>query len=94
MLMQQFNSSTGRPIKRPHLWLLTIPFIWQVALVPVVNDIAATPFGMPFPMVWQILGIIVSTLVIATVFHLDNKAGLDKEEAEFIEATSNRDVKK
>ena len=60
--------------RRPwHRWLLAIPFIWQIGFVPLVNDIAYRPFSMPFPMVWQMAGILVTTVVLATVFALDKK---------------------
>jgi uncharacterized membrane protein len=56
-------------------WLLVLPFVWQIALVPLVNDIAWRPFGLPFPMVWQMAGIVFATLVIALVHTLDKRAG-------------------
>jgi len=74
-----------RPLRRPHLWLLVLPFAWQVGLVPVANDIALRPFGMPFPMVWQMLGIVFASLVFALVFHLDRIAGVEREEMRVME---------
>ncbi|WP_051459160.1 DUF3311 domain-containing protein [Microbispora sp. ATCC PTA-5024] len=70
-----------------HRWLLVIPFVWQVALVPVVNDVRATPLEIPFPMLWQMLGIVATSVVIATVVRLDRAAGVDDEERRFEEAT-------
>ena len=61
------------PRRRPHRWLLLIPFLWQVALVPLVNDIAWRPFALPFPMVWQMAGILVTTVIIAIVFAIDRR---------------------
>jgi 4-hydroxybenzoate polyprenyltransferase len=60
-------------ISRGHRWLLIIPFVWQVAFVPLVNDIAWRPFSLPFPMVWQMVGIILTSIVIAIVFRLDER---------------------
>lgn len=57
-----------------HRWLLVLPFVWQVALVPLVNNIAWRPLGLPFPMVWQMAGIVFATLVIALVHRLDKHA--------------------
>ncbi|PEQ13579.1 hypothetical protein B2G71_04410 [Novosphingobium sp. PC22D] len=57
-----------------HRWLLLLPFLWQVGAVPLVNDIAWRPFSLPFPMVWQMLGILFTTAIIAVVFALDEKA--------------------
>ena len=68
------DSSTGR---RPHRWLLVIPFIWQAGLAPFVNDISWRPLSLPFPMVWQMAGVVVATLVIAVVFAIDQR--LDRE---------------
>lgn len=73
--------------KRPHLWLLLLPFIWQVACIPLVNDVAWRPWGMPFPMVWQMAGVLFASGVFAVVFRLDRSAGLEEEEAAFTAAT-------
>lgn len=63
--------------RRPHRWLLVIPFVWQAGLVPFVNDVAWRPFHLPFPMVWQMAGIMLTTLVIAVVFALDQRLDRD-----------------
>lgn len=60
-------------IKRPHRWLLLIPFLWQVGCIPLVNDVAWRPFSLPFPMVWQMAGIVLTTIVIAIVFAIDRR---------------------
>ncbi len=65
---------------RPHRLLLLIPFLWQVGCIPLVNDVAWRPFGLPFPMVWQMAGIVVTTIVIAIVF------GIDRASPEFPES--------
>jgi phosphotransferase system glucose/maltose/N-acetylglucosamine-specific IIC component len=64
----------SRTVSRAHRWLLVIPFVWQVGFVPVVNDVALRPLGLPFPMVWQMVGIVLTTCVIAVVFALDRRA--------------------
>ena len=56
-----------------HRWLLALPFLWQIGGVPLVNDIAWRPFSLPFPMVWQLFGILFTTLIIAIVFRLDER---------------------
>jgi hypothetical protein len=58
---------------RAHRWLLLLPFGWQVALVPLVDDVALRPLGLPFPMAWQMLGILFTTLVIGLVFAIDRR---------------------
>ncbi|WP_440531627.1 DUF3311 domain-containing protein [Variovorax sp. YR566] len=68
-----------------HRWLLVFPFVWQACLAPAVNDIAARPFGMPFPMFWQMAGIVLTSVVIAIVFGLDARAGVETEEADFLD---------
>jgi Protein of unknown function (DUF3311) len=80
------DTALGRsaPRRLSHRWLLLFPFIWQACLAPAVNDIAATPFGMPFPMVWQMAGIVLTSVVIAIVFRLDAKAGVEADEAAFL----------
>ncbi|MBO0873529.1 MAG: DUF3311 domain-containing protein [Pseudonocardia sp.] len=67
-----------------HRWLLVLPFAWQVALVPAVNEVPLTVLYIPFPMFWQMLGIVVASIVIGIVFRLDRGAGVEREEAEFL----------
>ncbi len=67
------NDRNRRPRRRWHLALLLIPFGWQVALVPLVNDVKLAWFGVPFPMVWQMLGIVVATIALGIVFRIDRK---------------------
>ena len=82
-----FQGERNRP-RYWYRWMLVIPFIWQAALAPAVNDIAARPFGLPFPMFWQITGIVLASIVIGLVFFLDRRAGVEDEEASFLEQTS------
>ncbi|HWN36130.1 MAG TPA: DUF3311 domain-containing protein [Pseudonocardia sp.] len=85
------DTPTNPPVARrslSHRWLLVLPFGWQVALVPVVNDIDLAPLHIPFPMLWQLLGIVVTSIVVAVVFRLDRRAGVDREEAEFLASTA------
>lgn len=69
---------TAQAPRRWHRWLLLLPFIWQVGFVPLVNDISWRPLSLPFPMVWQMAGVIFATLVIAVVFAIDRR--LDRVE--------------
>ena len=78
----------SRPPRHGHRWCLVFPFIWQAGLAPVVNDIGFKPFGLPFPMAWQMVGIVLTSVVIAWVFRRDSEAGVDAEEAAFLAATS------
>jgi hypothetical protein len=71
------NAAPAR--RTAHRWLLVVPFIWQVGLIPVVNDVPLRPFSLPFPMFWQMLGILVTTGVIALVMSIDRR--LDAAEA-------------
>lgn len=66
------ENETGRR-SFAHRWLLLIPFLWQVGMVPFVNDIAWRPFSLPFPMVWQMAGIIVTSILISIVFLIDKR---------------------
>lgn len=56
-----------------HRWVLVIPFIWQIALVPFVNTASVRVFSMPLPMVWQMVGILIATGLIALVFRIDRR---------------------
>ena len=75
-----------------HRWLLVLPFVWQVALVPVVNEVGLAPLHIPFPMLWQLLGIVFATMVIGLVFRLDRRAGVDRDEAEFLARTASQEA--
>ncbi|MFN9973946.1 MAG: DUF3311 domain-containing protein [Phycisphaerae bacterium] len=69
--------SDSRTARRTHRWLLVIPFIWQAGLAPLVNDISWRPMSLPFPMVWQMAGVVLATLVIAVVFAIDQRLDRD-----------------
>lgn len=56
-----------------HRWLLLAPLVWQAGLAPLVNDVALQPFGLPFPMAWQMAGIVLASLVIGIVYRLDRR---------------------
>ncbi|VVD59272.1 DUF3311 domain-containing protein [Pandoraea anhela] len=86
--MPHTASKPGSPRSHRYRWLLVVPFLWQACLAPVVNDISWTPFGIPFPMFWQMAGIVVASLLIGLVFRLDKLAGVEAEEAAFLLATS------
>lgn len=85
MVDQVGSEPEGTSPPRYHRWLLILPFVWQVALVPAVNDVSATPLSLPFPMVWQMLGIIFATVIIGIVFTLDRRSGVEAEEEAFLE---------
>jgi hypothetical protein len=65
------NAAPAR--RTAHRWLLLLPFVWQVALIPVVNDVPLRPLSLPFPMFWQMLGILVTTGVIGLVMSIDRR---------------------
>ena len=71
--MSDINATPPAVPSRRHRWLLLIPFVWQVLLVPWANGVAARPFELPFPMFWQMLGIVVTTAVIGIVFRIDRR---------------------
>lgn len=70
-----------RRVSRRHRWLLVVPFVWQVGLAPAVNDVAWQPWSLPFPMVWQMAGVVLTTIVIAIVYALDRRIDGDAESA-------------
>jgi len=80
------SSSPARVIRRGHLWLLTLPFVWQLGMAPFINDVTYKPFGLPFPMAWQMAGVILATVLFAIVFELDRRAGVQAEEEAFMAA--------
>jgi hypothetical protein len=79
------------PPGRTHRWLLLLPFAWQVALVPLVDDVALRPLGLPFPMAWQMAGILFTSAIVAVVFAIDRRIdaahGVEPEIAAALAAT-------
>jgi hypothetical protein len=63
------------PLHRPHLWLLVLPFLWQVAAVPWVNGVTLTLWLLPFLLVWQMAGVLFATAIIAIVYCIDHRPG-------------------
>jgi len=64
-----------------HRWLLVVPFVWQAGLAPLIDDVPLRPLGLPFPMAWQMAGIVLTTLVIALVYRLDRRLPPEDDEA-------------
>lgn len=67
------DSRAGAGTPRMHRLLLLLPFVWQAALIPVVNDVAWQPWGLPFPMAWQMAGVVLTTVVIGIVYVIDRR---------------------
>jgi hypothetical protein len=65
------TSGPRRP--RRHWWLLTIPFLWCIVAIPVVNQKAYVWGSVPFLMVWMAAGVIVSSAVIGVVYAIDSR---------------------
>lgn len=54
--------------------LLLLPFVWQLGLAPWANGVTVRLLGLPFPMVWQMAGILFATAVLALRLWLDRAA--------------------
>lgn len=61
--------------------LLLLPFLWQLGLAPIANGMEWRPFGLPFPMIWQMLGILFATGVIALRYRLDSRDDRERTDA-------------
>jgi hypothetical protein len=44
-----------------------------------INDVRWQPWGLPFAMVWQMAGILVTSLIIGTVYWLDREPRPDRQ---------------
>lgn len=78
-------------VSRRHRWLLLIPFLWQIGGVPFVNDVLWRPFSLPFPMVWQMLGILLTSAIIAFIFSIDRKyPEFPVDEDDFVQRSAER----
>jgi hypothetical protein len=78
-------SSVPAP-RRGHLWLLCLPFVWQLGMAPFINDVTLKPFGLPFALAWQMTGVVLASVLFAVVFALDRHAGVEQEEEAFMAA--------
>ena len=58
---------------------MLLPFIWHLALAPIINDVRWQPWGLPFAMVWQMAGILVTSLIIGIVYRLDREPRPDRQ---------------
>jgi len=58
---------------RAHYWILVVPFVWQLGLAPCVNDVVIRGCPIPFPMLWQMMGVVLASATIATVFRIDQR---------------------
>ena len=67
------SSDTGRKAPRLHRLLLLLPFVWQLALAPMINDVVVPGLPVPFPMLWQMIGVVLTSALIAIVFSVDRK---------------------
>ena len=47
--------------------------MWQVGLAPLVNEVTLRPFGLPFPMAWQMMGIVLTSVAVGVVYRLDRR---------------------
>ena len=88
--MTNSTSTAGHAPRHWYRWLLVTPFIWQAALAPGERH-RVPALGLPFPMAWQMAGIVYASLVIGLVFHLDQRAGLGDEEAGLLAATAGQE---
>jgi len=52
-------------------WLLLAPFVWQLGFAPFINDIEIPGWPVPFPLIWQMLGVVLTSIVVALVYQVD-----------------------
>ena len=61
--------------------LLAIPFVWQLGLARWANGVTIPGLPMPFPMAWQMAGVVVASLSIGALYRIErNAAGPDEDE--------------
>jgi hypothetical protein len=76
--MSSITTEAGRT-RRKHRLLLILPFVWQAGLAPAVNNVQWAPLGLPFPMVWQLVGIVLTSVTIGIVYKIDQSLGEDDD---------------
>jgi hypothetical protein len=69
------RDETGKTPIRWYRLALLLPFAWQLGFAGIANDITWRFFGLPFQMLWQMMGILVASGAIAWVFRRDEACG-------------------
>ncbi|WP_221644848.1 DUF3311 domain-containing protein [Listeria grandensis] len=59
--------------------LLIVPFIFILAGMPFANRIHPMVLGMPFNLFWVAAGILLSTCILAIVYHFDKQNKEEKQ---------------
>jgi hypothetical protein len=72
-MVENESSDSGRKAPRLHRLLLLLPFVWQLALAPLINDVVVPGLPVPFPMLWQMIGVVLTSALIAIVFSIDRR---------------------
>ena len=68
-------SKTGKTgAARWRVWLLAVAFVWQVAAVPWANDVHLTFTPLPFLMLWQMAGIVLTSVTLGVIYLLDRRS--------------------
>ncbi|UOF88987.1 DUF3311 domain-containing protein [Fodinisporobacter ferrooxydans] len=71
----------NRKKRVPKYWIfLLVPYIWDVLLIPFINTSKIHPFGIPFLLLWMLLGVIVVSIFIGVVYYLDIQSNHSAEQ--------------
>lgn len=61
--------------RRRHWLLLTVPYVWCIAAIGLVDRVPYVFGRVPFLLVWMVLGVLVGTAAIGIVFWIDRRRG-------------------
>ncbi|TNC25777.1 DUF3311 domain-containing protein [Amycolatopsis alkalitolerans] len=64
-----------RSRRRWHWLLLTVPFLWCIAALPLVGRIEFAFGSIPFLLVWMTVGVLIGTVCIGAVYVIDRRNG-------------------
>jgi len=62
-------------------WLGLIPYIWLILLAPLINSVHHLVLGMPFLLLWTMAGVLVTSLVLYTMYMLEHKSWSEESES-------------
>ncbi len=71
--MAKRSVDSGGKASGLHRLLLFVPFVWQLALAPAINGVVVPGLPIPFPMLWQMIGVVLTSIIIAVVFTIDRR---------------------
>ena len=73
------EAERATPRRRWYLLLLVVPYLWSVVAAARVGTIHALPGGVPLLLWWMLAGVVVTTVMLALVWRIDERRNADED---------------